>query len=274
MVVQLFPFAMRSEEAWPERKPTTTKQPRITTDLFTKQTAIENQTLPTPKPPDRPQTVAEELAKTTHPPNHPNHTPAEDLAKRKTSSKPPKPHTQKVVEELAKALFGCGLSQEALDELEAHAAFRPHATTLTHINMLAQVWGGVWHLAGRPRRQKSEQAFETKPKTSAKPASKSNPDPTPKPKPQHEPKPQFRTQNPKPQTHPPALPGPGWLLAKPNQSKTKSTPPKKTHHPSCTWTWPRVLPLKPIIQKATPKPQSPTRPSFTWTLGGTTPRGG
>lgn len=52
------------------------------------------------------------------------------------------PGHPEVVEELAKALFACGAAAAALDALEAHAAFHPGATTLTHINMLAQVSTG------------------------------------------------------------------------------------------------------------------------------------
>jgi hypothetical protein len=46
-----------------------------------------------------------------------------------------------VVEELAKQLFASGATGAVLDLLEGHVAYYPGATTLTHINMLAQVWG-------------------------------------------------------------------------------------------------------------------------------------
>ena len=44
-----------------------------------------------------------------------------------------------ITEELANALVSTGDVVGSIDVLEAHAMFHPQSTTLTHINMLAQV---------------------------------------------------------------------------------------------------------------------------------------
>jgi len=56
---------------------------------------------------------------------------------------PPPPPPHQIIEELAKALFTSGQATAALDVLEAHVGYYSESTTLTHINMLAQVRGAA-----------------------------------------------------------------------------------------------------------------------------------